>query len=93
MKLEEIIETLAKVTKKTLVLEFVSLEDDSKKVLMDSNFWKNKNQFEKIQENFNKYCSLYNLENLLNIIKNNFNQVSILESSPLATRTLLVCTK
>lgn len=94
IKLEQIFETLSKVTKKTLVFEFVDINDENiQRAPTNPTRWNTNKTFELIIETLNGYAKEhYNLENCLSLGKKFFSKVEILKSHP-ETRKILVFTK
>jgi hypothetical protein len=79
--LESVLETLARLSTRTLVLEFVSLDDE--KIRGEPGFFRN------LQKS---NASSYNLERAMEIGRRYFHSVSIRPSHP-ASRTMLVFDK
>lgn len=94
IKLNSIFELLSKVTKKTLIFEFVDIKDENiQRAPNDPSRWNSKKTHEIILETLNGYASKeYNLENCISIANKYFSRVEIFESHP-STRTILVLTK
>ncbi len=80
-EIEEVIKTMAALTNKTLVLEFVGFDDE--KIRQEPTFFKNLNKFSE---------QTYNLDLVLQIGKKYFNEVEILPSHP-ESRKLLILKK
>ncbi|MBY0353288.1 class I SAM-dependent methyltransferase [Candidatus Babeliales bacterium] len=83
MRLEEIFEILAKLTKKTLILEYVDLEDKSLKWgLENPEFFKDANMYKRARQMLSTYAQeSYNIKNILQIAKKYFSHNIILDSN------------
>jgi hypothetical protein len=94
LTLEQIFPVLAEVTKQTLVLEFVDLNDELlDNALKNDAFFNSRCLFERFNEVFTSYAKEnYNLETIISIGLKNFKSVEILDSHP-ETRKLLVFSK
>ncbi len=94
MTLEQIFEVLAKLTKKTLILEFVDLEDSHiQKGINNPNIFNSIQTHKNIIHTLQNYAyKYYNLEHFLTLSKKYFHSVEVINSHP-ATRSLLILKK
>ena len=83
MTLEQIFEVLAKLTKKTLILEFVDLEDKSLKWgLENPSFFQNISMYIQAKQRLTNYAQKnYTLDNILAIAQKNFSHYEVLNSN------------
>ncbi|MFH0898451.1 MAG: class I SAM-dependent methyltransferase, partial [bacterium] len=95
LTLEQIFETLAKFTKKTLVIEYINLHDETfNKTLKNPAIIAKKEMFEKAIGILNGYAKeKYNEKYLIELGKKYFKSCTILNSNPKKTRTLLIFSK
>lgn len=94
LKLEIIFKTLANLTEKTLILEYIDLEDPRiKQALLNTEYKKNHTAYNKVVNNLNKYArENYSLNTFLNIGAKYFRSFVILDSHP-KTRKLIIFSK
>ena len=94
LTLEQIFPILADITKQTLVLEFVTLDDEQvQNALTNRAIYKSQKEFDKGRRIFATYGQKnYNLKTIMSIGMQYFSSVEILESHP-DTRKLLVFSK
>lgn len=95
MKLEEVLEKLAKVTKKTLILEFVDLEDKCiQRAINEPTFFKSNGIHSSAIDLLKDYgYENYNLKTILKLSEKNFFHVKTIDSYPDTTRHLLILSK
>jgi len=92
LSLEQILETLATLTKNTLVLEFVSDKDQNASALSNPSFFADQDVYEKLVARYQSYKKYYRLETVLETSKKYFSSSYTLKSHP-ETRTLIVFKK
>ncbi len=94
LKLDEIFKTLAHLTKKKLILEYIDIEDKTcKGAIANPNFFKNKKIHNQAITMLNTYgYKYYNIDNFLRISQRYFREIEVYDSSS-TTRKLLLLSK